>query len=374
MSKRFRVAFSFAGEKRAFVADVAAILAAQYGQDRVLYDKYHEPEFARPDLAFHLSNLYFEEADLVVAVLCDQYAHKQWCGLEWNAIYGLINSGKVDLVMLARFDRVDGRGLYGNAGFLDLDDLTPQQAADSIVQRLAVNEGVKATSPKDGPKGPDWPEVAPALDWPVADHRAARSAFGELVTRSSPFRLLPIHGGSETGKTHLAKQFQGNAFRIPDLACGLFDFKGTSDMDAELRNLAEQLDVPPTRPNTGVVAQLTEIIASLKDKPRPTLLIFDTFERAGEAERWVTGSLLLTMSRSSWLRVVVIGQKTTRAFGEPWAAFSAQPVALAPPTPEDWFDYGRQHREKLTFDNVVLMHEYSNGKSALLAQLLGPMN
>lgn len=35
MSKRFRIAFSFAGEKRTFVADVAGLLAERYGADRI---------------------------------------------------------------------------------------------------------------------------------------------------------------------------------------------------------------------------------------------------------------------------------------------------------------------------------------------------
>lgn len=50
--KRFRIAFSFAGEKRDFVAEVAAILAKQFGQDAILYDKFHSAEFSRSDLAF----------------------------------------------------------------------------------------------------------------------------------------------------------------------------------------------------------------------------------------------------------------------------------------------------------------------------------
>ena len=73
MSKRFRIAFSFAGEKRDFVAQVAGILAKRFGEDRVLYDKFHEAEFARSNLAFHLSGLYFEHADLVVAVFSSDY-------------------------------------------------------------------------------------------------------------------------------------------------------------------------------------------------------------------------------------------------------------------------------------------------------------
>ena len=38
-SKRFRIAFSFAGEKREFVEKVARILADRFGEDKILYDK-----------------------------------------------------------------------------------------------------------------------------------------------------------------------------------------------------------------------------------------------------------------------------------------------------------------------------------------------
>ena len=44
--KRFRVAFSFAGEKRDFVEKVARILADRFEEKAILYDKYHEAEFA----------------------------------------------------------------------------------------------------------------------------------------------------------------------------------------------------------------------------------------------------------------------------------------------------------------------------------------
>lgn len=50
-AERFKVAFSFAGEKRDFVAQVAAILARKFGHERILFDKYHEAEFARRDLS-----------------------------------------------------------------------------------------------------------------------------------------------------------------------------------------------------------------------------------------------------------------------------------------------------------------------------------
>jgi hypothetical protein len=51
---RFRIAFSFAGEKRDFVAAVAAILAGRFGEVAILYDRYHWAEFSHPRLARYL--------------------------------------------------------------------------------------------------------------------------------------------------------------------------------------------------------------------------------------------------------------------------------------------------------------------------------
>ncbi len=73
-TKRFRIAFSFAGEKRDFVKQVAAILAGRFGEERILYDMYHEAEFSRARLGRYLPKLYHEQSELVVAVFCRDYA------------------------------------------------------------------------------------------------------------------------------------------------------------------------------------------------------------------------------------------------------------------------------------------------------------
>jgi hypothetical protein len=371
MGKRFRIAFSFAGQKRDFVASVASILADRFGEDRVLYDRYHEAEFAHSDLALRLPALY-HEADLVVAVLCKEYELKEWCGLEWRAIYSLIKEHKSKDVMLTRFDRVDGTGLFGLAGFVELDAKTPMESATLILERLALNEGHSKDHYAQNASGAhDWPEVAPALDWPVADHREAQRAFAQLITRSTKFRLLPIHGLSETGKSHLTKQFLRNCLGITALTCGRFDFKGSADMTSELNAFAERLEVP--LPTPGVVSsQLSQILSSLKKAARPTVLIFDTFELAGDADRWVRENLLLSIGRASWLRVIVVGQRTTQPHGEPWATFSAKPIELRSPSPQEWFDYGQPHKPGITLEFVEKAHECCGGKSTVLAQLLGP--
>ncbi len=138
--KRFRIAFSFAGEKREFVEKVAAILARRFGKAHILYDKYFEGEFAIADLGLKLPELYHKKSDLIVVVLCKNYRRKEWPGLEWRAIHSLIMERKGEAVMLCRFDRATITGLYRNAGFVELDQKTPAQAAALIVGRLKAND------------------------------------------------------------------------------------------------------------------------------------------------------------------------------------------------------------------------------------------
>ncbi len=138
--RRFRVAFSYSGAKRDYVSEVATILATEFTRKAVLYDRFHEAEFGRHDLGIYLPDLYFHQVDLIVVVLGGGYETKEWCGLEWTAIHALLARKETDLVMLCRFEKATVRGLYGTAGYVDLDDKTPAEAAAIILERLAVNE------------------------------------------------------------------------------------------------------------------------------------------------------------------------------------------------------------------------------------------
>ena len=142
---RFRIAFSFAGEKRDFVAATARILADKFGEEHILYDKYHEAEFARFNLGIYLPQLYGEQSELIVPVLCANYDQKRWTGWEWVHIYGLLTKADGHRVMPSRFDYANADGLSSAAGFIELDDKSPAEFAGLILQRLAINEG----HPKD---------------------------------------------------------------------------------------------------------------------------------------------------------------------------------------------------------------------------------
>jgi hypothetical protein len=185
--KRFRVAFSFAGEKRDFVAKAASILADRFGADAILYDKFHEAEFAVYDLGIRLPKLYGEQSELIVPVLCPDYGDKRWTGWEWVHIYGLLTKADGHRVMPSRFELTIAEGLSPAAGFIELDDKTPAEFADLILERLALNEG----HPKDHYKTPTSAGAAPRNPHNVGS--IAKRAHMVFVKTECPDKIIPGH-------------------------------------------------------------------------------------------------------------------------------------------------------------------------------------
>jgi hypothetical protein len=164
-AKRFRIALSFPGEQRSFVARVAEALAAHIGHDRVLYDQWYEAEFARPDLDTYLQGLYHDESELIAVFLCADYERKEWCGLEWRAIRDLIKRRQGQDVMPLRFDNTQVPGLFSSDGYVWIGERTPKEISDLILQRWEVNAAHKTAGS---------PQVA--LSTPVAPATLADSA------------------------------------------------------------------------------------------------------------------------------------------------------------------------------------------------------
>ncbi len=208
-TKRFRIAFSFAGEKRTFVAKVAAILAKRFGKEHILYDKYFEAEFASADLGMDLPELYHDESELVVVVLCKDYEKKEWPGLEWRAIHALIKERKSSDVMLCRFDLAKIKGLFSTAGFIELDHKTPAQAAALIVERyeLLQPKPKKNPAPKAKPITKSHrisiPNNLPHLPYFFGRTEELKKLADALSPKTRTWGAL-IDGPGGMGKTSLA--------------------------------------------------------------------------------------------------------------------------------------------------------------------------
>jgi len=222
------------------------------------------------------------------------------------------------------------------------------------------------------PAGTPWPDQPPPLRWPMADHSGVRDAFASLLTREAAWRFLPVRGLTETGKSHITRQMIANALLMADLACGRFDFKGTTGIDTEVHAFVQDLGVPLPPDNPRLNQRLGTVLDGLKQRARPALLVFDTYEAAGEAQDWVEKELLPSLVRASYLRVVIAGQRVPERGGAVWAAVARPPIQLVLPPPEDWLEFGKPHKPNLTLGFVQQAYECCGGKASCLAQLLGP--
>lgn len=136
----FKVALSFPGEKRDYVSQVASELKKILGPGTVFYDMDFKAQLARPNLDNLLQRIYITNSELVVVFLCEEYEQKKWCGIEWRAIKNIIYNKNDEALMFMRFDKADVSGVFDTDGYVDLEDVTPKQAARLIAERVWSNE------------------------------------------------------------------------------------------------------------------------------------------------------------------------------------------------------------------------------------------
>jgi hypothetical protein len=140
-TRRFAVALSFPGETRSRVAAIAGELAVKLRRAHVLYDGFHEAEFARPNLDVYLQGLYHDESELNVVFLCKEYESKEWCGLEWRAIRDLMKHRREE-IMLLRFDDASVSGVFSIDGSIDISNRDSDEIAALILQRWAQHHSL----------------------------------------------------------------------------------------------------------------------------------------------------------------------------------------------------------------------------------------
>ena len=301
------------------------------------------------------------------------YGGKLWTRTEYRAVRARLMQAvaAADRLRILPVRVGDGEveGVLLNEIVPDLRDKTTVEAAELIVARLNLVRGYA-----DGvePAVARWPSDVPVLKWPIADHGEAREAFAKLLSEATPERALLVRGASETGKSHISRQMIRNAILLPEVMSGRFDFKGTTNMDVEIEAFSGPLGIEPP-PGQTLNERFAKIFTELRRRARPTLLVFDTYEAAGEAKDWIEGVLLPHLVYALWLRVVVIGQSVPTRAGSTWESVAAGPLTLELPGPEAWLAYGRTNRgDTLNLEFVTQAHQYADGKPSLLAGLLGP--
>lgn len=283
--RRFDIALSFPGEHRDYVAEVAAHLATAFGEERVLYDKYHDAEFARLDLDVYLPSLYREHSELIVVFLCPEYANKRWCNLEWRHIRQLISTadaGRIMFLSLGNPGDLSGIGILSGDGYIDVQALVPQAAAEKILKRLAINQGV--TTPTKQPRSNSNIETALNSKF----HGKQRSDMlhyfvTDWLPDGSPVAIL--QGFSGCGKSQLAAAVAAKALHSLD----------------PIEPQAEAQD-----PSLDILIDLAETLAS---KGIPDLM--DEFEKGADGELF--NALLKVLRRE---RILITIDEFQRLFSD----------------------------------------------------------
>jgi hypothetical protein len=321
-------------------------------------------------------------SDCTIAVLSPAYFQSKYCCGELNSALALDPnglSGRILPVLVSPCDRPPDVAHLNHVDLVGVkDDAARQRLMNALLQHCQLSDRSGPTAPDIGIEissaRPDiaWPEIATPLLWPMADHRGVQEAFESLLRRDAPWRYLPISGPSETGKSHITRQMLANALRTQGLACGRFDFKGTTDLDGELRVFVQDLDVRVPPASRQMNERLGDVLDELKRRARPALVILDTFEAAGGAQDWVEKQLLPSLIRLDWLRVVIAGQRVPGRAGAVWASAACPAIQLAPPPPADWFEHAKQYHDSLTLEDVETACRLARNKPSLLAQLLSP--
>ena len=125
---------------------------------------------------------------------------------------------------------------------------------------------------------------------------------------------------------------------------GRLDFKGTARLDIEIEAFSAPSGIESPAGQT-MSERLAKIFTELRRRAQSTLLVFDTYEAAGEAKDWVErGASSVPRSTLSWLRVVIIGQSAPTRVGSIWESVAASTLTMQLPGPEDWLGYGRVNR------------------------------
>ena len=321
-----------------------------------------------------LGDIYEHRCDLAVAFFSGEYDTKAFTQSEHARIRSRILNNPTAQGKLGVLRVRVGEGLATSVPattlYADMRNHDVASIAASIAKRVGI---VQAKDSNDAPPDDGWPVDRPDLQWPMADHAEAREAFASLLTGLSRYRILPIRGLSETGKSHMSKQMLTNVHRLRQVTGGRFDFKGTTSMDMEFSLFTNSLDIDPL-PGSGPREQFNHILRGLKQRAKPTVIVFDTYEAAGEANDWIDGALLLEASRSPWLRVVIVGQRVPECRDKSWETICHPTIDLTVPSPDDWFSYGSQHRTDgaLTLDIVTQVHQLTGGSASTLASICRP--
>jgi hypothetical protein len=130
----FDIALSFAGENRAYVADVAERLRSQ--DIRVFYDQYEQATLWGKNLYDRLDYVYRRAARYCILFISKQYADKVWTNHERQSAQARALDENQEYVLPVRFDDTEIPGLRPTIGYIDTRSTTPDELTDLILRKV----------------------------------------------------------------------------------------------------------------------------------------------------------------------------------------------------------------------------------------------
>ena len=137
------VGFSFAGEQRELVRDLAYALRERLGPSTVFYDQWYVHLIAGAGADLTLQRIYTKSCELVVVCISSEYDARPWTRAEYAAIRARhMAPDRSDLdrlrILELRVGDGDVEGILANAIVPDVRTMTVSEAAQLIAARLAL--------------------------------------------------------------------------------------------------------------------------------------------------------------------------------------------------------------------------------------------
>lgn len=132
--KRYDIVLSFAGEDRGYVEAVAEFLNERGVV--VFYDRYEQVTLWGKNLQEHFESIYRRQARYCIMFISKHYADKVWTRHERRAALARAMAERVEYVLPARFDDTEIPGLNPDVGYVDLQDVSPKQFGEMLLQKL----------------------------------------------------------------------------------------------------------------------------------------------------------------------------------------------------------------------------------------------
>jgi tetratricopeptide (TPR) repeat protein len=265
-----------------------------------------------------------ETTERMIAVLSPEYFHSKPCKAEWAAVLAKDPTGEQGLLLPIRVRECHPTGLLRAINYIDLVDLTENEAREVLLSGTNQSRSKPDTAPFFPGKS-ERTSVKPATDvkppFPGALSRyfelpflqnpnfSARDDLIQLladtlqtVEDQSSINVMVLHGLGGIGKTQLAVEFAYRHARNFDLVWWL-NANETSTIEADFSKLALALALPESDFQDQKLA-IAKVLEHLQDRPNRWLLIFDDASAPKDIRSFLprtgAGMVIVTTRNPNW--------------------------------------------------------------------------